>query len=329
MRLGILDQVPRHEGDTIEQTMEATKRLVVEAERLGYDRYWFAEHHNTNGLLSAAPELFIARMGDVTSRIKLGSGGVLLPQYRPLKIAETFSTLAAFYPNRIELGIGNSPGGSERTRRALTDGAENAAAEFPRILDEVEGFLTDSLSSRHPYRIVKTTPRIKERIPLSVLGLSPRSAILAAERGHGLVFGHFINPDKWQETLQTYRDAFVPVDGRTPNVIVCIFVICAETMEEAEALARTQDAWIQGIRLGHSIVPSFATTENKSWNAEQQQRIQHDRRRTIVGTPETVAQELQELSDRYQTDQFLLINNAFDQDKRLRSYQLIAERLLH
>ena len=160
MRLGILDQVPRHEGDTIEQTMEATKRLVVEAERLGYDRYWFAEHHNTNGLLSAAPELFIARMGDVTSR-RLNSvpAGSYCRSTIRLKIAETFSTLAAFYPNRIELGIGNSPGGSERTRRALTDGAENAAAEFPRILDEVEGFLTDSLSSRHPYRIVKTTPR--------------------------------------------------------------------------------------------------------------------------------------------------------------------------
>lgn len=329
MRLGILDQVPLHEGDTIEQTMEATKRSVIEAERLGYERYWFAEHHNTNGLLSAAPELFIARMGEATSRIKLGSGGVLLPQYRPLKIAESFSTLVAFYPNRIELGIGNSPGGSERTRSALTDGADNGAAQFPRLLDEVEGFLTDSLSSRHPYRIVKTTPRVKEQLPLSILGLSPRSAVLAAERGHGLVFGHFINPDKWEETLRTYRDGFVPIDGRTPNVIVCVFVICAETMEEAERLAQTQDGWIQGIRLGHSIVPSFATTKTKRWNAEQQQRIQHDRRRTIVGTPETVAEELRILSDRYQTDQFLLINNAFDQQKRLRSYQLIAEQLLH
>lgn len=328
MRLGILDQVPLHEGDTIEQTMDATKRLVVEAEQLGYDRYWFAEHHNTNGLLSAAPELFLARMGDITFQIRLGSGGILLPQYHPLKIAETFSTLAAFYPGRIELGIGNSPGGSERTRRALTDGADNAAADFPRLLDEVDGFLTDRLSSRHPYRIVKTTPRIKEQVPLSVLGLSPRSASLAAERGHGLVFGHFINPDKWEETLQTYRDEFVPVDGRTPNVIVCVFVICAETTAEAEALARTQDAWIQGIRLGHSIVPSFATTENKQWNEEQQRRIQNDRRRTIVGTPDEVAEALQALSDRYQTDQFLLINNAFDQQKRLRSYQLIAERLL-
>ncbi|MGX8238218.1 LLM class flavin-dependent oxidoreductase [Exiguobacterium undae] len=328
MRLGILDQVPLHEGDTIEQTMEMTQQLVIEAERLGYERYWFAEHHNTNGLLSAAPELFIARTGAVTSRIKLGSGGVLLPQYRPLKIAETFSTLAAFYPNRIELGIGNSPGGSERTRRALTDGADNEAAAFPRLLDEVNGFLTDSLSSRHPYRIVKTTPRITDELPLSVLGLSPCSAKLAAERGHGFVFGHFINPDRWEETLQTYRDEFVAVDGRQPNVIVCVFVICAETEQEAERLARTQDAWIQGIRLGHSIVPSFTTTDTKRWNAEQQQRIEHDRRRTIVGTPEQVATELRQLAIRYQTDQFLLINNAFDQQKRLRSYQLIAEQLL-
>ncbi|WP_368914902.1 LLM class flavin-dependent oxidoreductase [Exiguobacterium acetylicum] len=322
MRLGILDQVPLHEGDTVEATMEATERLVLEAERLGYERYWFAEHHNTNGLLSASPELFIARMGAQTSKIKLGSGGVLLPQYHPLKVAESFATLDAFYPGRIELGIGNSPGGSERTRLALTDGEKNRAAEFSRLVQETAGFLTDSLSNRHPYRIVKTTPRDRQASPISILGLSPRSAQIAAEQDRGLVFGHFINPDRWEETLSTYREA-----GGT-DVIVCVFVICAPTQEEAERLARTQDAWIQGVRLGNSIVPSFASTEAKIWNDVQAERIRKDRRRAIVGTPDVVAQELEALATRYQTDQFLLINNAFDQEKRLQSYQLIAERLL-
>lgn len=322
MRLGILDQVPLHEGDTVEATMEATERLVLEADRLGYERYWFAEHHNTNGLLSAAPELFIARMGAKTSKIKLGSGGVLLPQYHPLKVAESFATLDAFYPGRIELGIGNSPGGSERTRLALTDGEENRAAEFSRLVDETAGFLTDSLSNRHPYRIVKTTPRDRKPSPISILGLSPRSARIAAEQDRGLVFGHFINPDRWEETLSTYREA----GGK--NVIVCVFVICAPTQEEAERLARTQDAWIQGVRLGNSIVPSFKTTESKVWNDVQVERIRKDRRRAIVGTPDVVERELEVLATRYQTDQFLLINNAFDQEKRLQSYQLIAERLL-
>lgn len=322
MRLGILDQVPLHEGDTVEATMEATERLVLEAERLGYERYWFAEHHNTNGLLSASPELFIARMGAQTSKIKLGSGGVLLPQYHPLKVAESFATLDAFYPGRIELGIGNSTGGSERTRLALTDGEKNRAAEFNRLVQETAGFLTDSLSNRHPYRIVKTTPRDRQASPISILGLSPRSAQIAAEQDRGLVFGHFINPDRWEETLSTYREA-----GGT-DVIVCVFVICAPTQEEAERLARTQDAWIQGVRLGNSIVPSFKTTEAKVWNDVQVERIRKDRRRAIVGTPDVIARELETLATRYQTDQFLLINNAFDQEKRLQSYQLIAERLL-
>jgi len=273
-------------------------------------------------LLSAAPELFIARMGAKTSKIKLGSGGVLLPQYHPLKVAESFATLDAFYPGRIELGIGNSPGGSERTRLALTDGEKNRAAEFSRLVQETAGFLTDSLSNRHPYRIVKTTPRDRKASPISILGLSPGSAKIAAEQDRGLVFGHFINPDRWEETLSTYREA-----GGT-DVIVCVFVICAPTQEEAERLARTQDAWIQGVRLGNSIVPSFASTEAKVWNDVQTERIRKDRRRAIVGTPDVVAQGLEALATRYQTDQFLLINNAFDQEKRLQSYQLIAERLL-
>ncbi|WP_214801700.1 LLM class flavin-dependent oxidoreductase [Exiguobacterium sp. ERU656] len=329
MRLGILDQVPLHEGDTIEHTMMRTKRLVEAAEQLGYERYWFAEHHNTNGLLSAAPELFIARMGSDTKTIKLGTGGVLLPQYRPLKVAENFSTLEAFYPGRIELGIGSSPGGSERTRSALTDGEANKYSEFPRLMDELSGFLTDSLSAKHPFRIVKTTPRLTQTAPLYLLGLSPNSARLAAERGMGLVFGHFINPDRWEETLRTYREQFIPsAQFKEPTVIVCVFAICAETTTEAEQLATTQDAWIQGIRLGNSIVPSFDTVGTKDWNPEQLKRIQHDRRRTIVGTATEVEAALEQLATRYGTNQFLLINNAYDQDKRLESYRLIAEQMI-
>lgn len=326
MKLGILDQVPLQEGVTEAETISHTIELVQEAERWGYSRYWFAEHHSTNGLLSAAPELWISRAGAVTSSIKLGSGGVLLPQYSPLKTAETFSTLASFYPERVELGVGRSPGGSERTRLALTDGAEKQFEEFPRQLDDLAGFLRNELPKNHSYRIIKTTPRHAPPPPLWLLGLSPESGKLAGERGIGLVFGHFINPDQWEKTLQTYRSAFTPSpDIEAPQVIVCVFAVCADTEEEAERLAQTQDLWLQGISRGNTIVPSIESVKARTFSEEDRRRMVHERRRTVAGTPKQIRQQLEDLQKHYGTDEFLLINNTHGQKARRRSFALIAE----
>ncbi|WP_114569693.1 LLM class flavin-dependent oxidoreductase [Exiguobacterium flavidum] len=323
MKIGILDQVPLHEGMDVKETVEATLRLVKEAERLGYSRYWFAEHHNTNGLLSAAPELFIARAGAETSTIRLGAGGILLPQYNPLKVAETFSTLCAFFPGRIDLGVGRSPGGSERTRLALTDGAPNDFEKFPRQLSDVIGYLGDTLSFTHRYRTVKTTPRGQEVPPVWLLGLSPESGKLAGELGIGLVFGHFINPDKWEATLSAYRTHFKAGLFETPRVLVCVFAVAADTQEEAERLARTQDSWVQNIKLGHSIVPTPEKAGVTRSDSEERQ-MARERRRMLVGTGEDVVRGLEALAAKYETDEFLLINNAHGQEARLTSYALIA-----
>lgn len=326
MKLSILDQVPMPKDATVEETLDHTVKLAKRAEELGYHRYWIAEHHNTNGLLSAAPELFMTRIGAETKRIRLGSGGVLLPQYAPLKVAETFKLLEAFYPGRVDLGIGRSPGGTERTRMALTDGAERNFEEFPRQLDEVIGFLHNSLPSRHPYRMVKVTPRTDEQPPVWLLGLSPRSSRIAAERGIGLTFGHFINPDKWEETLREYREGFVPsFDGDEPRVNVCVFVVCAETEERAEALARTQDLWLLGIEKGNSLIPSVEEAAERVLSEEEREKVARNRRRVVVGTPEQVKVELERLAERYGTDDFLLINNAYGFEDRVRSYELVAE----
>jgi len=323
MKLGILDQVPLHEGVSMEETVKTTLSLVQEAERLGYSRYWFAEHHNTNGLLSAAPELFIARAGAETSSIRLGSGGVLLPQYTPLKIAETFSTLNAFYPGRIDLGVGRSPGGSERTRLALTDGRPYDFEAFPRKLSELIGYLGDSLPFTHRYRTVKTTPRGQEVSPVWLLGLSPESGKLAGELGIGLVFGHFINPDEWDATLSAYREYFKADLFEAPRVLVCVFAVAADTQEEAERLARTQDIWVQNIKLGHSIVPTPEKAGARRPDGEERQ-IARERRRMIVGTGEDVVRSLEGLAVKYGTDEFLLINNAHGHEARAKSYALIA-----
>ncbi|AJD92759.1 hypothetical protein JMA_34420 [Jeotgalibacillus malaysiensis] len=328
MKLGILDQVPMPQGTQPTDVLTHTVELAQFAEQLGYSRYWLAEHHNTNGLLSAAPEILMTRIASATESIRVGSGGVLLPQYSPLKVAETFKTMEALFPGRVDLGVGRSPGGTERTRAALTDSRESMMGAFPRHLDELHGFMHNQLPKQHEYRMVKVTPRTGSAPPMWVLGLSPRSAKLAAERGLGLTFGHFINPDKWEETLRTYREHFKPGQFNEPAVNVTVFVVCAETQEEAERLALTQDMWLLGIEKGDSQVHSPEILKDRRLTTGDLEKIRHNRRRMIVGTPEKIKASLEELSERYQTDDFLLITNIHSHENKKKSYELIAREIL-
>ncbi|MFB1081750.1 LLM class flavin-dependent oxidoreductase [Jeotgalibacillus sp. JSM ZJ347] len=328
MQLGILDQVPMPQGTEPTDVLNDTIELAQFAEKMGYTRYWLAEHHNTNGLLSAAPEILMTRIASATELIRVGSGGVLLPQYSPLKVAEIFKTMEALFPGRVDLGVGRSPGGTERTRAALTDSRESMMGAFPRHLDELHGFMHNELPKQHEYRMVKVTPRTGSAPPVWVLGLSPRSAKLAAERGLGLTFGHFINPDKWEETLREYREHFKSGQFREPTVNVCVFVVCADTQEEAERLALTQDMWLLGIEKGDSQVHSPERLKERGLSSADIEKIRHNRRRMVVGTPEKVKASLEELSERYQTDDFLLITNIFSAEDKKRSYELIAREML-
>jgi luciferase family oxidoreductase group 1 len=323
VKIGILDQVPLHQGHTAAETIDHTIELARSAERWGYRRYWFAEHHSSNGLLSAAPELWMARIGAVTKKIRIGAGGILLPQYSPLKVAELFSMLESFYPGRIDLGVGRSPGGSERAREALTDGLEKNFDAFPRQLDDLHGFLRDSLPRNHPYRIIKTTPRKAEAPPEWLLGLNAESGQLAGSRGMGLVFGHFINPDHHQETMEAYRKACREHHVK-PRVIVCVFAVCAETRKEAEKLALTQDRWLAGIKKGDTMIPSREMVEKKTFTHQEKEEMHHERRRAVVGTPEDVRGQLKKLQEKYKNDEFLLITNIHGFQARRRSFELIA-----
>src|SRR5690625_2764174 len=251
MKLSVLDQVPVSSGETHEEALEHTLELAKWTERLGLHRYWVAEHHNTIGLASSSTEILMTRIASVTRRIRVGSGGILLPQYSPYKIAENAKTMAAFFPNRIDIGVGRSPGGSQVTRSALMDSLHRSLGEFPRQLTDLQGFLYNSLPDDHKFRLVKAGPRIDEVPPLWVLGLSEKGAKYAGELGVGYVFGHFINPQNGAITLKIYRENFTPsVSMKNPQSIVCIFVVCAETEEKAEELAITQDHWLLNVGKG-------------------------------------------------------------------------------
>ncbi len=329
MKLSVLDQAPISRGDTPEQALANTLEFAQWTEQLGYHRYWVAEHHNTNGLASSSPEIIMTRIASVTNTIRVGSGGVLLPQYSPYKIAEEFKTLAGFFPERIDLGVGRSPGGSQLTRSALTDNQNKSLSEFPRQLTDLQGFLHNSLPREHEFRLVKAGPRVENVPPIWVLGLSERGATNAAQLGVGFVFGHFINPAHGEKAMQTYRENFQPsVSMEQPKTMVCIFVICAETEEEAEELALTQDKWLLSVGKGADTkVPSIEEVRKKSFTQEELDIMKKNRERCLIGTPAQIKQELTRLQKVYQTDEFMVITNIHDFEAKKKSYQLIAEAI--
>ncbi|GAB4074021.1 LLM class flavin-dependent oxidoreductase [Barrientosiimonas marina] len=327
MKLSVLDQAPISRDSTPEEALNNTLKLAAETEKLGYTRYWVAEHHNTNGLASVSPEILLTRIASYTNTIRVGSGGVLLPQYSPYKVSENFKMIEGLFPDRIDLGIGRSPGGSQDTRMALTDGEAKDMSEFPRQLQDLQGFLHNTLPKDHRYRLVKASPRTNSVPPMWVLGLSERGAQNAAEIGAGFVFGHFINPDHGEEALQTYRQAFKPSENiARPTSAVCIFVVCADTEEAAEELALSQDKWLLNVGKGADTkVPSIEEVKKRTFRQEELQEMQKNRRRCVIGTPDQVKMELERLSDIYQTDEFMIITNIYDFSAKVHSYRLLAE----
>lgn len=330
MKLSVLDQAPISKGDSPEKTLQNTLKLAQWTEKLGYHRYWVAEHHNTSGLASASPEIMMTQIASVTDRIRVGSGGILLPQYSPYKIAENAKTLSAFFPNRIDIGVGSSPGGSPLTRAALTDNQNKSLREFPRQVEDLQGFMYNSLPHDHQFRLVKAGPRTNNIPPLWILGLSERSAKSAAAKGLGLVFGHFIDPTNGEKALKIYHENFKPsVTLDEPASMVCIFVVCAETEEKAEELALTQDKWLLNVGKGLGTkVLSKDDIDEESFSDEERENIKKNRRRCIIGTPQTIRKRLEELQRIYQTDEFMIITNIFDFESKKESYRLLAEEVL-
>ncbi|MBY0159063.1 MULTISPECIES: LLM class flavin-dependent oxidoreductase [Cytobacillus] len=327
MKLSVLDQSVVAKGDTAAETFRKTVKLAQVAEELGYTRFWVAEHHNSNGMAGSSPEILISHIASSTSRIKVGSGGILLPQYSPYKIAENFNVLQTLFPGRIDLGIGRSPGGSASTRLALTDGVRKSLNEFPRQLRDLQGFLNKELPEGHPYQQVKAFPQAEDPALLWLLGITHRGARLAAEHGAAFTYGHFINPANGKRAMDTYFSQFQPSAALSePKANVCIFVVCAETQEEAEKLALSQDLWLLAVEKGRDtrLIPSIEAEGIQLTHVEKE-KITENRQRMIVGTPAKIKEELKLLSEIYGTDEFMVITNIHGFQDKLNSYKLLAE----
>lgn len=330
MKLSVLDQAPISKGSTPEETLKNTIALAQWTESLGYHRYWVAEHHNTSGLASSSPEILMTQIAASTEHIRVGSGGILLPQYNPYKIAENGKTLSALFPNRIDLGFGNSPGGSPITQKALTDDHIKPIEDFYRQASDLQGFLHNSLPRDHQFRLVKAGPRIDNPPTMWLLGLTENGARNAAQLGIGFVFGHFINPKYKEVAMKGYYEDFKPsVNMKEPSSIVCIFVVCAETDEAAEQLAISQDKWLLhvGKGLGTKVQPPEEINID-DYTEEELELIKKNRKRSIIGSPQTVRKQLNQLAEEYQTDEFMIITNIYDFEAKKKSYQLLAEEIL-
>ncbi|MDN4074289.1 LLM class flavin-dependent oxidoreductase [Fictibacillus terranigra] len=324
--LSILDQVPVPKGRDAAEAIYQSVQLAKLAEELGYKRYWFAEHHSTKGLASSAPEILMAHAAARTHSIRLGSGAVLLPQYSPFKVAETFHQLEALYPGRIDLGVGRSPGGTKKTRLALTDSIPKSLTEFPRQLQDLFFYLTGTLPSDHPSYGITASPVVPSSPALWELGLGENSARQAADLGIGYVFGHFIHPGRGQEAFQAYYEGFKPSTLlEEPSGITAIFVICGETDEHAEELAFSQDLWLLRVEKGlDSRIPTIEEAKSYTLLPDDIEKMKANRNRMVIGSPETVRKKLMLLSEQYQTREFMVLTNVYSFEERKKSYERLA-----
>ncbi len=335
MQLSVLDQSPIISGQSPSRAIDETLKLARAAERLGYARYWLAEHHSIGALADPCPEILLARLGAETRRIRIGTGGVLLPYYSALKVAEVFRMLEALYPGRIDLGIGRAPGGDQRTARALSPGAFADAERFPEQVWELLGHLDGTLPADHPHKRVRAMPEVPTAPELWLLGSSDYSGLLAAQFGVRFAFAHFINAQGGDAVMRAYRQRYqsraADSEGPVPREraaqgLVCVFAICAETDAEAERLAASID--LRRLHMAQGLdtpVPTLEEAGRHRYTAQERAYVESQRPRAVIGGPATCRAQLGALAERYAADELMLLTITGDYASRLASYELIAD----
>lgn len=328
MRLSILDQSPVSVGSTAAEALANTAKLAQEAEKLGYYRFWVSEHHFTASLAGSSPEVLISHLAARTTTLRVGSGGVMLPHYSAYKVAENFRLLEALYPGRIDLGIGRAPGGMPLATQALQEGRGRGTDRYPEQIDDLAAYLHDALPDSHPLADLRAMPLIDTAPELWLLGSSGESAKLAAERGAGFAFAHFINGYGGADEMRAYRRAFKPsAEGDKPQTLVAIHAFCGETGEEAEEMASSLDLTLL-LREKNRQTAGVATpamARNFPYSEYDRSRIEDNRRRMIVGTPEQVKERLLQLAAQYEADELMVITITHSLEAKLKSYRLLAE----
>jgi luciferase family oxidoreductase group 1 len=322
--LSVLDLAPIPSGSTASEALRRTIELARLAERLGYVRYWFAEHHSLPSIGSSSPEVLIAHAAAQTGRIRLGAGGVMLPNHVPLRVAETYHTLEALYPGRIDLGIGRAPGTDPVTVRALRS---FDAEQFPAHLAEVLALSRETLPPGHPFASVRVVPGGVELPPIWILGSSGASAHFAGASGLGYAFASHFSPTPAAPALRAYRESFAPSsDFPEPHAIVGVAVVCAETDERADHLALSLDlSWANLLSGRLAPLPSPEEALAHEYTPQERTAVRERRALLVVGTPEKVRARIEELVAETEADEVMVTSLIHSHADRLRSYELLAD----
>jgi luciferase family oxidoreductase group 1 len=328
IRLSVLDQSPIREGGTPAQAIAETVDLAQACDRLGYTRYWVAEHHSSEGLAGAAPEILITRLGAATKGMRIGSGGVMLSHYSPLKVAEQFRMLETLYPGRIDLGIGRAPGSDYVTARALAHGpGALGIEEFPRQIQDLLAYLRDQVPDGHPFAGVSAQPRGATMPEPWLLGSSDQSALYAAYFGCAFSFAHFITDRHGPEIMAAYRERFRPSPWLAQPVgSIGVALICGETAEAADRLAKSRD--LSRLRREQGMLgptPSVEEAEAYQYSREDRLIVAHNRARQVIGDPGQCKEQLLALGELYGVEEFVIVTITYDFAARVRSYELLAK----
>jgi luciferase family oxidoreductase group 1 len=328
LRISVLDQSPIAQGSSGADALRNTVDLARLADALGYHRYWVAEHHGGPMLAGPSPEVLIGPIAAVTAGIRVGSGGVMLPHYSPLKVAESFSLLAGLYPGRIDLALGRAAGTDPLTTFALQrDRRQAAPDDFPAQLGELLAYIEDRMPPDHPFaKLASTLPGIPHAPEPWLLGSSAQSALWAAELGLPYAFADFINP-QGVPIVATYLERFADsLRLATPLAAVGVWVLCAESLEEAEYLAASSRWAIVKLRRGELIAVPPPDQALRNLQADERSGMRTgQRRRTVLGTPEQVRDQLEQIAAEYRAQELIVVTITHDHALRRRSYQLLAE----
>jgi luciferase family oxidoreductase group 1 len=326
--LSVLDLAPVGEGSSARRALASSLELVQEAERLGYHRHWVAEHHNMPGIASSSPPVLLAHLAAATSTIRLGSGGVMLPNHSPLVVAEQFGMLEALHPGRIDLGVGRAPGTDPLTAGAVRRTPTlRGADDFPEQFAELRAFLDGSFPEGHPYAAITAVPGPGYRPDLWLLGSSDFSAQLAGLLGLPFSFAHHFAARNTAPAVEAYRARFRPSETlEQPYLMLGVSVLCADTEERARWLGGP--AKLAFVRLRSGRPGRYPTPEQAAdyhFTPSEQQLVKNWTKTHVVGSPETVRTQLADLVDQTGADELMVLTLTHDPADRLRSYQLLSE----
>jgi luciferase family oxidoreductase group 1 len=319
-RLSVLDLAPVATGSTVGQALRNSLELARHVERLGYLRHWVAEHHNMPGIASSAPAVLIAHLASVTTTLRVGSGGVMLPNHQPLVVAEQFGMLEALHPGRIDLGIGRAPGTDQVTAHALRRSFDPGADDLPAQLHELLAFFSGSVPR------IQAVPGEGNMPAVWLLGSSDFSARLAGELGLPFSFAHHFMPQNTLPALDLYRRHFAPSAALAePYAMVGVAAVCAETDEQARWLHGPAKLSFLRLRTGRpSTLPSPEEADAHEYSPDQRAFVESWTASHVVGSPATVQEELLDLQERTAADELIVTTNVYEHADRLRSYELIA-----